>query len=379
MSNSRRKLNASHYTDLVEDGYINHKRDIMIVPPDQVCPPDIYNSWRPFAMELVTEYKPNIVARDFLLNHIKIMCNNDEECYNYLIKWLAMCIQFPSTKLCMPVFVSDEGAGKGSIIRLLSNMLGGSKMLESREPSKEVWGEFNAMMLNGYIVCLDEISKKEMGGCEGKIKGLITEPFIHINDKGKSRFPVRSYHKFISFSNPDAYGNEPMTTTESDRRKFFIHCSNELIANTTYFNTYYEYLDDVNVVKTIYEYFKTLENPKEILKCKMPESDYHKELKALAIPPLKLFVTDYLKEHMSAVLHIETTQELYVSLQCWCVYTGIKYDCSSAQFACRLANMRLKGMDKVLNIGEKRLKGWSFNSETRTHLGLDDVCNTQCE
>jgi len=133
------------------------------------------------------------------------------------------------------------------------------------------------------------------------------------------------------------------------------------------------------LVKTIYEYFKTLENPKEILKCKMPESDYHKELKALAIPPLKLFVTDYLKEHMSAVLHIETTQELYVSLQCWCVYTGIKYDCSSAQFACRLANMRLKGMDKVLNIGEKRLKGWSFNSETRTHLGLDDVCNTQCE
>ena len=372
----------------LKDGNIQRKRDVMIVSPDEVCPTDIYNAWRPFAMEKVTDYVPNTDARDFILNHIKIICNNNEECYNYFIKWIAMCIQFPSVKLPMPVFVSGEGAGKGSIMRLLSAILGGSKILETREPSQEVWGAFNALMLNAYLVCLDEISKKEMLGCEGKIKGLITEPFININDKGKSRFPVRSYHKFIAFSNPDAFGNEPMTTTEGDRRRFFISSSNELIGNTTYFDKYYEYISDVNCLKTVYEYFKNLDDPKAVLKCKMPESDYHKELKALAVPPLKMFVADYLRKNMIQGIFEDTTDELYAGLKDWCEDTGIRYECNKLQFSCRLANLRLKGMNKVVNMGALHLKGWSFNSDTRIHLGLDDevkepnsdiLKNAQCE
>jgi len=362
----------SFITNWLKDGTIKRKRDVMIVPPDQVCPDDIYNAWRPFAMELVTDYVPNTVACDFILNHIKIICDNDEECYNYFIKWIAMCIQYPSVKMSMPVFVSGEGAGKGSIMRLLSAILGGSKILQSTEPSKEVWGEFNAMMLNAYLVCLDEISKKEMLGCEGKIKGLITEPFIHINDKGKSRFPVRSYHKFIAFSNPDAFGNEPMTTTEGDRRRFFISSSNELIGNTTYFDTFYSYLDDVNCLKTIYEYFKTLPEAINILKCKMPEGEYHKELKAMAVTPLKMFLTDHLREHMTAGILEQTTDELYDALKRWREYTGAKCYGSKQEFACRFANLRLRGMNKVVNMGGSHLKGWSFNSDTRIHLGIDD-------
>jgi hypothetical protein len=224
-------------------------------------------------------------------------------------------------------------------------------------------------MLNAYLVCLDEINKKEMAGCEGKIKGLITEPTMNINDKGKSRFPIKSYHKFISFSNPDAYGNEPMTTTEGDRRRFFIMCSNELIGNKTHFDKFSAYLEDDNAMKNIYEYFKTLPDAKSVLTDKMPESEYNKELKALAVPPLKLFITDYLKDYMVAGDYEETTDNLFVALKGWCERTGIKYECNKLQFGCRLANMRLKGMTKKI-MTDKRVAGWHFTFETKMVLGI---------
>ena len=368
----------SFVAEWLKDSSINRKRDIDIYPPDLTCPHDIYNCWRPFVMENVDDYKTDDGVVDFMLNHINILCDHNQECFDYFIKWIAMCIQYPSIKLPMPVFVSKEGAGKGSVLKLFTAMLGGSKILQTQEPSLDVWGKFNNLMLGSYIVCLDEINKKEMAGCEGKIKGLITEPTININDKGKSSFPVKSYHKFIAFSNPDAYGNEPMTTTESDRRKFFVMCSNELIDNKQHFNTFNDYLGDTNAVKTMYEYFKNLPDARSILKAPLPQSEYHKELKGIAVPPLILFLAEYLLDNMTDTSHEISTDELFVEFKKWTERTGYKYECNKLQFGCRLANLRLRGMSKV-QIGYSRMKGWSFCDDIRSELGieLEDDVNPQ--
>lgn len=364
----------SFITEWLKDGSINRKRDVDIVPPDLVCPDDIYNAWRPFAMELIPTYTEDTKVIEFMKNHIMILCDHNQQLYDYFIKWIAMCIQFPSVKLPMPVFVSGEGAGKGSLLKLFTAIMGKNKILLTQNPSVNVWGQFNSMMLNAYLVCLDEISKKEIMGCEGIIKGLITEPTININDKGKPHFPIKSYHKFISFSNPDHFGNEPMTTTEGDRRKFFIMCSNELIGNVEYFKEFNAYLSDVNAMKNVYEYFKQMEDVKTILKDKLPETEYHKELKQIAIPPLKLFLMDYLRTwyRTEDSCFERSTDELYEELQHWSARTGIKYECNKLQFGCRLANMRLQGMQKTILFNE-RIAGWSFTEEIKKVLGIEEV------
>lgn len=344
------------------------KRQIEIIPPDLKLPDDVYNAWRDFKMLNVKTYIPKPDAVDLICKHIKILCNHDQYCYEFFIKWIGCLIQFPSIKLPMPVFVSAEGGGKGSLLRLFSAILGGSKILQTQEPSKEVWGEFNSLMLNSYLVCLDEISKKEMSGCEGKIKGLITEPTIRINDKGKSRFEVPSYHKFIAFSNPDAYGNEPMTTTDGDRRKWFVQCSDELVRNKPYFDTFYETLADVDSMKTVFEYFYKLEDAKAVLSLPLPVTEYNQGLKDMAVPPLKLFITDFISQNFKTVV---STIELYEKLKEWTSKTGIRYECNSLQFACRLAGLKINGMEKTGNIGELNLKGWSFDiKKCRGSLGL---------
>jgi hypothetical protein len=358
--------------------YIRVKREIQIIPPDLKVPDDVYNAWRSFKMLNIKTYIPKPDAIELICNHIKILCNHDEYCYEYFIKWIACMIQFPSQKLPMPVFVSREGGGKGSLLRLFSNILGSSKILQTQEPSKEVWGEFNSLMLNSYLVCLDEISKKEMTGCEGKIKGLITEPTIRINDKGKSRFEVPSYHKFIAFANPDAYGNEPMNTTDGDRRKWFVKCSDNLVKNKPYFNKFYKTLDDIDSMKTVFEFFNTFVDAKGVLSMDLPVTEYNQSLKDMAVPPLKLFITDFMSTNFKKAI---TTVELFEKLKEWTSRTGIRYECNYLQFGCRLSNLEIIGMEKSSDIGELRLKGWSFDiDKCKESLGLEKPkCLIKCE
>jgi len=232
-------------------------------------------------------------------------------------------------------------------------------------------------MLNSYLVCLDEISKKEMAGCEGKIKGLITEPTIRINDKGKSRFEVESYHKFIAFSNPDAYGNEPMNTTDGDRRKWFVQCSDELVKNKPYFDKFYKTLDDVDSMKTVFEYFNTLADAKSVLSLALPVTEYNQNLKDMAVPPLMLFMTDFMTTNTSTTI---TTAELFGRLKEWSSKTHIRYECNSLQFACRLANLKIAGMGKSGDIGDLRLKGWTFDiQKCKEALGIIQGCLIKLE
>ena len=108
---------------------------------------------RPFEMELYNSpYDKRPVALQVILNHIKILCNYEEPVYDYFVKWIAQMIQYPEKKSIMPTLISKEGAGKGTLIELLRRMLGAKKVFETTSPSRDVWGPFNGIMVNSFLV-----------------------------------------------------------------------------------------------------------------------------------------------------------------------------------------------------------------------------------
>lgn len=340
-------------------------------PPDLVCPSDVYNTWRPFAFEKeVAGYNYDGDAVEVIKKHLLMLCGHDKDAWEYTLDWIACCIQFPSKKLAMPVWVSSEGSGKGTLIRLLEAMLGKGKVLAVQEPSKYCWGAFNELMANAFIVVLDEVSKKETQHSEGQIKGLITEPTITINGKGKAHYTIASYHKFIATNNPDQYGNEPMTTTKDDRRKYFMRCSDEKIGDKEYFDDMYAMYKDDNKMKSVYEFFKKLEIKR--LEGKLPCTDYNNELKQASIPVLQVFIADLLSdENVFTDTNQISSQELFAKFNKWTETTKTKYDCNSLQFGCRIANLKIAGMKKSVNIGACHLKGWEFDlAVSRKNLGI---------
>ncbi len=316
--------------------------DIECYPDASKCSPKIFNTWNPFAMELVTKWTDMPDALAIFRKHILILCNNEQHVATYLEAWIAQMIQFPSVKSICPTLISKQGAGKGTLMLLLAAMLGQGKVFESSSPSRDVWGEFNGKMGTSYLVNLDELSKKDTTDCMGKIKTLIKSPHLMINNKGINGYEIKSYHKFIITTNNE----DPITTSKDDRRLLIIRSSDELLNNKPYFDEMYAMLKDVNVIKTCYEYFKGILGMDKFENLEIPKTDHQNDMKDLAVSPIENWLKDYVLDN-----YYETTTELlgkdqYKLFMDWCNKCGIEYKLTCQQMGVRMKRLNINGIVK---------------------------------
>jgi hypothetical protein len=327
--------------------------DMDCYPNKEDCPDNIYNTWRPFAMELVEEYEENLEGLETFLYLIKILCNNDDAVTNYLLAWIAQMIQFPEIKSICPTFISNQGAGKGTLMMLLAAMIGEKKYVETTLPSRDIWGHFNGQMKDTFLINLDELSRKESLECEGQIKGLITNPRMIINEKGVKQFSITSFHRWIATTNKQ----EPWQLTMDDRRHFIIRSSDELIGNKIFFDKCYKLLKDVNVIKTCYEYFKSIPGMKDFGKIKMPETEFSKDTKEAGICPIQNWIKSFVLDNYyqnSVELVGKKQYELFTE---WCKKCGLAYNVSLPSFGVRLKRLNIPGIEKGkhTNKGETKI------------------------
>ena len=332
--------------------------DVGVYPNPNHCPSNHYNMWRKFAMEMIETYDHKQTELDFILNHIKILCDNDEVVYNYFIKWIAQMIQFPEVKTNCPTFISKEGAGKGSLMRLFEKMLGTSKVYETTNPSRDVWGTFNEQMASTYLISLNELSKKATLESEGEIKGLITDSQMTINNKGGCKYKIDSYHRFIISTNNE----EPINTNKDDRRKFIVRCSDELIGNKQYFSTFYGYLDDINVVKTCYEYFKSIPDMDMFLDLPLPITEHHQNLMGLSENRIEQWLKTLPSKYPDEIEVVWSAEMVISSFNNWKKENDIIYDVDSQKLLIRISRLKVKGISKKLT-----------NSCNKTVFNMDDI------
>lgn len=346
-------------------------RDVGIYPKESLCPPDIFNTWSKFAMESVSEWEHREEALQDFLKHILILCNNQKDVADYFIKWIAHMIQFPEQKSVCPVLISEEGAGKGTIFKLLEKMFGEKKVFSTSDPKKHVWGDFNSQMANAFLVNLDELSKKDTIEAEGKIKALITEPTMMINTKGVRAYPIQSYHRFIVTTNKE----EPVNTSNDDRRKFIIRSSDELIGDKAYFNQMNLYLNDVNVVKTCYEYFKSIPDIDKFNRLPLPVTEYHAELKSMNRDPIDRWIEDYAMENCDEEYIDLTAVQMLGEFQSWCQKNHVNYHVDTLKLSVRIARLNIDGVEG------KRTKKGRFTrfipSQIASHFGNGCLVNLE--
>jgi len=316
--------------------------DIDCYPNKEDCPDNIFNTWRPFAMELVEEYEENLEGLETFRFLIKVLCNNDEVVSNYLEAWIGQMIQFPAIKSICPTLISKQGAGKGTLMALLAAMIGETKYFETTCPSRDVWGHFNSRMKANFLTNLDELSRKESLECEGKIKGLITNPRLTINEKGVGQYSIMNYSRFIATTNND----EPLKITGDDRRHCIIRASDELIGNKIFFDKCYELLKDVNVIKTCFEYFKSIPNLENFGKIKMPETEFAKDTKDVCVCPIQKWLEDFTKDNYYEISVELLGKKQYELFSEWCKKCGLEYNVSLPAFGIRLKRLNIPGIEK---------------------------------
>lgn len=315
--------------------------DMGCYPAPLVCPDNHYNTWTPFEVATHnTLYEKNQEGLEFILNHMKILCGNDQMITDTLIKWTAQMFQYPACKTWCPVLISKPGTGKTSFCRILANMMGTKKYFETTNPSRDVWGQFNSCMVGAFLVNLNEISKKDSTDSDGVFKGLITDTPFTVNQKGKDAIPINSYHRFIITTNKE----DPIKVLEDDRRFFIVRCSDQLIGNKDYFKQLNQYIEDMNVIRTFYDYLMAIPIPAQFGKEAPPRTEYQKTLSKLERSPIDEFL-----EHLAS---IETgkvellPKELYEFFKVWATENNVKYDTTPVKLGVRLSLMNIPGIEK---------------------------------
>jgi hypothetical protein len=349
-------------SNFINDWLVNNPKqrsyeNIGVYPNDNLCPKNVFNMWRKFDMELISEYTHHEEGLKFMLDHIKTLCNNDVNVSDYLIAWISQMIQYPEVKSICPTFISKEGTGKGTLIRLFEKMLGHSKVFETTNPSRDIWGDFNGRMANTFLINLNELSKKDTIECEGKIKGLITDPKLTINNKGSNQYDIESHHRFIISTNNE----EPVNTSKDDRRKIIIRCSDELIGNKTYFDKMYDYLENVNIIKTCFQYFKNYkiktginDDGSDIMsdmsyfnKIPMPITEYQSELQSYSTSPIELWLKDWTEKYDDEQEELEwSSTSLLESFNSWKNKNNVDYSVNSLKLSVRMGRLNIKGVCK---------------------------------
>ena len=350
-------------------------KNVGVYPNTEKCPSDILNLWKPFAMECVDEYVPQLETKELILNHIKILCNHDEAVYHWFIRWIAQMIQYPEVKSVAPTLISEQGGGKGTFAILMRKMLGFKKMLETQNAGTDVFGSNNSLMKNAFLVVLDELDGKDTVGVEGKIKGLITEPTLTINEKYVSPIVINSFHRFLITTNNE----ECIRKKRGDRRNVIIRSSDELCTElprnyhkkdelVEYHNKMHEYLEDENVVKTMYEYFKNeIEDMADFHKLPIPETEHDREQQEINRCAIDIFMEDFTRVNINfkndndePIMRVMMS-DLFKQFKRYCEKTRVVYECNILKFGVRLKRLNIVGMGEMVktNKGNARV----FNIE----------------
>jgi len=329
----------------INDNPLIRKYDeVEIYPPPLVCPSNKFNLWRPFAMEEVKEYEHKEEELQLLLKHILILCDNDELTAKWLTNWIGQMIQYPAIKTKTPTLISKQGAGKGTLLKVISRMLGSSKYFETSTPSRDVWGNFNSMMSNCYFVNLNELSKKDVMDAESRLKALQTDERLTINEKGKAQFDIISFHHFMITTN----NFDPLRIEQDDRRNIIIRSSDELIGNFDYFTKWNdEILPDDNCIKTFYEYFKSLPDLDKFHRMEEPNTEHQQDLKQLSISKPEMWLKHYIQQTITAPRNEPrklSSYEIFNEFNAWKENQRIQYETTALKLIIAIKNLRIDGI-----------------------------------
>lgn len=187
---------------------------------------------------------PTIIPKSGSWSRIKyflhrVICDGDEECYQYLVGYLAHALQRPQEKPgVMIILIGGQGIGKGTVARILGRIWGATFLQISNIDS--VTGNFNSSLERAYIVFMDEALFAGDRKASDSLKSLVTEPVIHINEKYQPARQTSSVHRFFAATNADHFKN----TERDDRRDFALRVSEVHKGDREYWKALYHEIDN---------------------------------------------------------------------------------------------------------------------------------------
>jgi len=133
----------------------------------------------------------------------------------HFLNWLACAMRTRRKLMTAYVFKGAQGAGKGLLFGYIIRPLFGESQTATVE-DEQLKSSFNGFMKNVCFIAFNEVAHDNSGrnALNSKIKSIITDPTITINEKFIRPFVIKNCTNCIFFSNESV----PLLVERSDRR-----------------------------------------------------------------------------------------------------------------------------------------------------------------
>ena len=323
------------------------------------CPETIFNLFKPFVASTITnisniseisllhDYTDTNTDTSYLqhvLNHIKLLVNDDDECYEFLLDWFADIIQNPSKINGVAVIINGQhGCGKDLLISwYATHILGMHLCYRTARPQKDIFDTFNSARLNKLLIHVEEANKFVIDNVNvEEFKSMITCP--HWSNR-KMRQDVEkndiNYNRFILSTN----NSDPLRIDETERRFFAVRASSAKCNNMEYFTGLLNIMSMSSVKKSFYDLLATRDISKRNW-LKIPQTDYLRSAKLSNICNVYHFLHSLLQDNDDDFLKF--TRSLYVEYNNWCKPQKNCIPISETEFGIELKN--IDGCQKIRN------------------------------
>jgi len=182
------------------------------------------------------------------LDHIKqIWCKGDEAQYEYIMNFLAFCVQKPGEKAAVvPCLKSKEGAGKTIIMGIMDQIIGDDHFVAVSNP-ETILDKFNSAMEGKLFIVLEEMlwggNKKD----EQILKALISDKDMSIRKLYAEAYKAKNYANFMIMTNNDWF----IPMSPDGRRYHCLELDNRWAGpSTPEKKAYFDKLRDPGIVKS---------------------------------------------------------------------------------------------------------------------------------
>lgn len=246
------------------------------------------------------EMKKNV--QDFLELFKFVICNNNNNLFDYLIKWLARVVQ---TKTIMnktlPVIIGSQGCGKNTLLEPFFYILGESAN-NNVTNIEHITGRFNDLIKGVHLMLLNEMDNmtSNYAGLQ-KLKSIITDEDQTIETKGLPTFRIKNIGNYIMVSN----NKQPIQDEIGDRRIVYFYCNDYYSSHKEEYEARYKLITrrDENIKDEDNEYYNKFccELYKELLE--MDISNYK---------PKNISIVNNTEEYYNEMYAKITPEQLYI-------------------------------------------------------------------
>ena len=234
------------------------------------------NIFKPFPHKFKKEYSPEQLEKDIckiepIMKHVRMLCSDDDEIYDYFVKLISHTIQKPVEKpetFC--IVIGAMGIGKDCFLfDFMEKILGDWNCVRVSTLAK-LLTKFNTDLEGKVWVVVSELQDKENAHCADTLKALITDKKITIEPKGKDKYTVNDCARYIGMGN-----NRNCVGMSHEDRRMQIWEVLKKKPSTEYFNGLFELLNSGSVQEAFFDVFSHLPidefNPRKITNTKFKQ------------------------------------------------------------------------------------------------------------